>query len=43
VGESSAGDPAEPRPVSLPVAILPDATAVRAYTVTIEGRNEYTR
>ena len=52
-GESGAlvtfdGDPSlttEPAEATLriPLAFLPDATAVRDYTVTIEGLNEFTR
>ena len=34
--------PAE-TPLTLPLVFLPDATAVRDYTVTIEGLNEFTR
>lgn len=43
VGGFTDDDTAEPSFPARPVVILPDAAAVRAYTVTIEGRNEYTR
>lgn len=42
-GPSADGVGTELPPLTLPVAILPDATAVRDFTTTIEGLNEFTR
>ena len=36
-------EPAAETPLTLPLVFLPDATAFRDYTVTIEGLNEFTR